>query len=169
MHLFRAIFQPEEFTGKHMLFYMIAFFGVIIAVNLVMARFAVSTWSGLVVPNSYVASQQFNTKAEQSRAIAAKGYAVEMRSGAEGLSVVLTDAQGQPAAAQSVSAALRRPVGTEDDRTLVFAPSGGGVFTAPGQLPDGEWIAHLTITGDGQTLYQKARRLHIRADGSLYP
>lgn len=169
MQMFRAIFRPSEFTGKHMLFSMVAFFGVIITVNMIMARFAVTTWSGLVVPNTYVASQQFNAKAEESRAIAAKGYAVELRSDAEGLSVVLTDNQGQPADAQSVSAALRRPVGTDDDREIVFKARGEGVFTAPGRLAEGEWIAHLTAKGDGQILYQKARRFHVRADASLRP
>jgi nitrogen fixation protein FixH len=73
MHLIRAIFQPTEFTGKHMLATMVAFFGVIITVNLIMARFAVTTWSGLVVPNTYVASQQFNAKAAEARAIDAIG------------------------------------------------------------------------------------------------
>jgi hypothetical protein len=46
MTLIRSIFQPKEFTGKHMLFSMVAFFGVIFTVNMIMARFAVTTWSG---------------------------------------------------------------------------------------------------------------------------
>jgi nitrogen fixation protein FixH len=54
--------QSREFTGRHMLMIMLAFFGVIITVNVVMARFAMTSWTGLVVENSYVASQQFNEK-----------------------------------------------------------------------------------------------------------
>ena len=53
---------PKEFTGRHMLAIMLAFFGTIIAVNLVMAIFASRSWTGLVVKNSYVASQEFNEK-----------------------------------------------------------------------------------------------------------
>lgn len=55
--------KPKEFTGRHMLAIMLAFFGVIIAVNGVMATFATRSWSGLVVENTYVASQQFNERA----------------------------------------------------------------------------------------------------------
>ena len=43
---------------------MLAFFGVIIAVNVVMATLASTSWTGLVVENSYVASQEFNRKAD---------------------------------------------------------------------------------------------------------
>ena len=54
---------PErEFTGWHMAITMIAFFGVIISVNLTMAILASSTWTGLIVKNGYVASQDRVTR-----------------------------------------------------------------------------------------------------------
>jgi nitrogen fixation protein FixH len=61
-----------------MLFSMVAFFGVIITVNMIMARFAVTTWSGLVVPNTYVASQQFNTQAELNRGRSRPGISMSL-------------------------------------------------------------------------------------------
>src|SRR3546814_2511243 len=39
---------------------LIAFFGVVLSVNIVMASFALSTFGGPVVDNSYVASQHYN-------------------------------------------------------------------------------------------------------------
>jgi nitrogen fixation protein FixH len=133
MTLIRSIFQPKEFTGKHMLFSMVAFFGVIIAVNLIMARFAVTTWSGLVVPNTYVASQQFNAQAELSRA-RSRRWDIKSRFNPDpdGVSVLLTDSGNGLAGrvADSVSAGLRRPVGTLDDRELEFTARGPGVYTA---------------------------------------
>lgn len=167
MDMMRAIFRPRVFTGRHMLGFMVTFFGVIIGVNLTMARFAVTSWSGLVVPNTYVASQQFNGKAEQSRAIAAMGYQVDLRSDPDGLSVLLTDRAGQPARADMVTAALRRPVGVLGDRDLTFLPEGDGVYRSAGGLAEGEWIAHVIAVSDGRTIYQRARRLHVGADGSL--
>ncbi|WP_394688690.1 FixH family protein [Hoeflea sp.] len=169
MTLIRSIFQPREFTGKHMLFSMVAFFGVIFTVNMIMARFAVTTWSGLVVPNTYVASQEFNAQAAQSRAIAAKGYDVAFEPGADGVSILLTDSKGLPASADSVSASLRRPVGTEDDRELVFMADGPGKFTAEGALAEGEWIAHVTALSNGEIIYKKGRRFHVGADGGMRP
>ncbi|MCY0095738.1 FixH family protein [Hoeflea ulvae] len=169
MQMIRAIFQPKEFTGRHMLFTMVAFFGVIITVNLIMARFAVTTWSGLVVPNTYVASQQFNAKAAESRDIAALGYQLEFGSDVDGLSIRFSDRRGEPALADSMVVALRRPVGTDQDRELVMVRGSDGIYRAEGQLAQGEWIATVTASNNGQTLYKRGRRFHVRADGSLLP
>jgi nitrogen fixation protein FixH len=167
MQMIRAIFQPKEFTGKHMLATMVAFFGVIITVNLVMARFAITTWSGLVVPNTYVASQEFNGRAAQSRAIAALGYKIDLDSNADGLSIVFTDSNGTPAVADSIFVQLRRPVGTHQDRELVLMRDPDGVYRAAGALAEGEWIATVTASRDNETLYKRGHRFHVRADGSL--
>jgi nitrogen fixation protein FixH len=40
------------FTGRHMTAILVGFFGVVIAVNLLMARFATSTFGGIVVENT---------------------------------------------------------------------------------------------------------------------
>lgn len=169
MQMIRAFFQPREFTGKHMLFSMVAFFGVIITVNLVMARFAITTWTGLVVPNTYVASQQFNAKAAQSRAIAALGYQIELIPGVDGLSIAFTDSAGKTAQADHMTATLRRPVGTQQDREMVLMQQSDGVYHADGELAEGQWIATVIATRNGDILYKRAQRFEVKADGSLRP
>ena len=57
----------KPFTGWHMVVALGLFFGTIITVNLAMAYYANSTWSGLVVKNTYVASQEFNGKVADVR------------------------------------------------------------------------------------------------------
>ena len=52
--------RPGEFTGRHMAMILVTFFGIVIAVNITMARYASSTFGGLVVDNIYVASLNFN-------------------------------------------------------------------------------------------------------------
>jgi len=169
MQMIRAIFQPKEFTGKHMLATMVLFFGVIITVNLVMARFAITTWSGLVVPNTYVASQEFNARAEASRAIAAKGFQIDLSTDKDGMAIMFTDRAGQPALADSIIAQMRRPVGTHQDREMVLTRESDGVYRAAGELAEGEWIATVTATRNGELLYKRGHRFHVRADGSLRP
>ena len=45
-----------------------------------------------------------------------------------------------------------------------------GSTRGEGELLEGEWIAlHSSPTRDGQTLYKRGRRFHVRADGSLRP
>lgn len=163
----RAVFRPEKFTGYHMLGTMVAFFAVIIGVNLVMAGFAISTWTGLVVPNTYVASQEFNGKAAESKAISALGYQGAIASGEEGFTFTLTDKNGAPVSADAVLVAFNRPVGAVGDHTMTLTPRGNGVFVAPGKLVEGEWIAHISAVLDRATIYREAYRIHTLADGSL--
>jgi nitrogen fixation protein FixH len=167
MQMIRAIFQPKEFTGRHMLFTMVAFFGVVITVNLVMARFAITTWSGLVVPNTYVASQEFNAKAAEARAIDALGYRMKLIPNVDGLEIDFIDSAGNLALADSIIAELRRPVGEHHDRHMVLTRDPDGIYRAAGELAEGEWIATVTATRDGQTIYRKGRRFHVKADGSM--
>jgi len=42
----------KPFTGRHMLAVLVGFFGVVIAVNFIMASYATSTFGGVVVENS---------------------------------------------------------------------------------------------------------------------
>ena len=55
-------------TGKRMTGIFVLFFGVVIAVNVVMACYASSTFGGIVVENSYVASQDFNRWLDEAAA-----------------------------------------------------------------------------------------------------
>ncbi len=71
--------EPRRFTGWHMVAVMALFFGTIISINFVMAWSASRSWSGLVVENAYVASQQFNGKLAETRAFAASGIKANSR------------------------------------------------------------------------------------------
>ena len=51
-----------ELTGKHVLGITVGAFAVIIGVNVLLAVKAVSTFPGLEVDNSYVASQGFDKR-----------------------------------------------------------------------------------------------------------
>ena len=51
--------SQKTFTGRHMLLLVSAFFAAVIAANGTMAYFAARSWTGLVVENSYVASQEY--------------------------------------------------------------------------------------------------------------
>ncbi|MFN5902095.1 MAG: FixH family protein, partial [Novosphingobium sp.] len=67
-----------ELTGRKVAAIFVVFFGVIMAVNFTMARFASSTFGGVVVENSYVASQKFNGWLEAARVQQQLGWQVEL-------------------------------------------------------------------------------------------
>ena len=54
--------RPRELTGRAVLLILLAFFGVVIAVNLIMARYAVSTFAGVETESSYKAGLAFTAE-----------------------------------------------------------------------------------------------------------
>lgn len=169
MGAIRDFLRPKVFTGHHMIAVMVLFFGTIITVNLVMARFAVTTWSGLVVENSYVASQEFNAKVAEAKAIAALGHRVAFSGDGRAFHAEVFDRSGAPVAADAVEIAFTHPVGKADARTLTLSPRGSGRFAADGAVPAGAWIATVTVRGGDEILYRQAHRVSVQADGSLAP
>jgi len=76
--------MTRTFTGWHMTGIVVALFGVVIAVNVLMASYAIGTFGGTVVDNSYVASQRFNSWLAEARTQRDLGWNVD----ATGLDVV---------------------------------------------------------------------------------
>src|SRR3546814_3241852 len=72
--------ERRPFTGRHAAMILIAFFGVVISVNIVMASFALSTFGGTVVDNSYVASQHYNEWLARADAQRSEAHTSELQS-----------------------------------------------------------------------------------------
>lgn len=154
--------RKGEFTGWHMLAIMVAFFSVIIAVNLTMAFFAQSSWTGFVVENTYVASQQFNQKAAEGRAQAALGWNPELTMADGEIQYRLVDGNGNAVTASQVIANFRRPVSDLEDQDVVLVLQSDGSFSAPVDLGDGVWIVEIhTEAGIGHP-YRDVRRLSLK-------
>ncbi len=154
--------QPRTFTGRHMLAAMVAFFGVIVAVNLTMAAFAMKSWTGLVVQNSYVASQEFNDKAEAGRARAALGWQGDLAYSNGELRYSLVYDNGSAVALTDVQVALGRPAYEADDATIVLAPTGDGNFESSVALGDGQWIVRVSAEAGLAEPWLDIRRIHVR-------
>ena len=113
--------MTRRFTGWHMTAIMLAMFGTIIAVNVTMARFAIGTFGGVVVENSYVASQHFNRWLGEARDQQRLGWRVAVAVDAtRRVTVTAADPAGPIATAQ-VSALATHPLGRAPDRTLTEA------------------------------------------------
>jgi len=143
---------PRRFTGWHMLAILTAFFGVVIVVNVVMARLAVSTFSGEVVENSYVASQHYNAWLDQARAEKALGWTARVTPAGQGAALALTDFSGQPLAGARITGDATHPLGATTDLPLRFVETQPGHYAAA--LPAGRWQLHLVIHANGHDLHQ---------------
>jgi nitrogen fixation protein FixH len=150
-------------TGRKVLAICIGAFGIIIAVNLVLAVFAVRSFPGLEVQNSYVASQNFN---EELAAQLALGWEVEAsyEGGQEGGLLILsfTGAEGRPAEVAGLAATLGRATHVRDDITPDFAQH-RGTFTAPVALAPGNWNIRLVATAPDGTEFRQRVVLRVPA------
>lgn len=155
---------PFTFTGWHMLGVMLLFFGTIIAVNLVMAWNAVSSWSGLVVQNTYVASQQFNGKVAEAKAFAASGLAGSLQTADGRVSYQLRDAAGAAVAADAVTVTFKRPVDEREDFRLTLVEDGAGNYAAKRDMAGGQWIADVSAVRGGETIFHQTIRLVVAGE-----
>ncbi|MBX3532079.1 MAG: FixH family protein [Rhizobiaceae bacterium] len=153
------------FTGRHMLLVMLAFFGVIIAVNVTMAVFAGSSWTGFVVRNSYVASQEFNGKVAAARMQDALGWTAELSIANGHALLTLADRDGRSVAMERAQIVLRNPASDADDRTVELAADGNSM-SARVDLRDGLWVVEIDAFVAGHQPWRDTRRIHV-AGGAI--
>lgn len=138
--------KPRPFTGRHMTIILVTFFAVVIGVNVLMARFAVSSFGGTVVDNSYVASQNFNDWLAEARAQKALGWTVTVAQDPDGRAIVdARDAGGRMFPDARVTAMARHPLGRLPDRRISFSRAEDGQFVADQRLEDGRWTMVVTV------------------------
>lgn len=152
------------FTGRHMWMLALGFFGVIIAVNIGMATVAMRSWTGLVVDNSYVASQDFEEKRLAHEAQIAAGWHAELSYVPGTARLVIIDKANAPVDLGAVMLQLNRPVGGHDDQVVLFTPDADGSYSAAVELPDGLWEAK--VTADTTALGPFELRARIRVTGA---
>ncbi|MER8956334.1 FixH family protein [Mesorhizobium sp. M0833] len=153
--------KTREFTGRQMLFTILAFFGVVIAVNLTMATLANTSWTGLVVENTYVASQQFNKKAEEGRAQAALGWTGKLTIAWGEVRYSLTDAAGKRVPLHGVKVLFRHPAFEKEDKSVTLALTSGQEFAAQHMPSDGVWIVEVDADAGLDKPYREVRRIMI--------
>lgn len=135
-----------QFTGWHMLAIMVAFFGVVIAVNVTMMQIARGSFGGIVVENSYVASQEFNGWLQAARAQERLGWQVETGLAADRTVAVAVSGSPDPLA---ITATARHPLGRQPDQALTFHRTAAGQYVSTTALPAGRWTLRLQLaSGD---------------------
>lgn len=139
----------RPFTGKHITLIFFGFFGVVIAVNVLMARLATSTFGGVVVENSYVASQHFNGWLKEASVEQALGWKGEISRDAQGrAAITLLDSNGKALASAKVTATAEHPLGQRPEADLVLHEVAPGTYAAP--LEAGRWRLRVMVEAEGK-------------------
>ncbi len=130
-----------EITGRKVFVITASAFAVIIAVNVFMAVKAVSTFPGLEVGNSYVASQSFDAD-RNAQALLDWTLTHEFDAAAKQLRLTFLDANGQPAQLSDLQVLVGRPTSAADDMRPEFIRQ-GGAYIAGVDLQPGKWMLHV--------------------------
>ena len=153
--------RKGEFTGRHMWLLVIAFFGVIITVNITMAVFATTSWTGLVVTNSYVASQQFEERRLAHNRQVEAGWTSGL-SYADGTALLaVADGSGRPVELGTPVLHINRPVGGHDDQSVPLVRQQDGTYAGPATLSPGVWEARIEVTDTPLGPFQIHERFRI--------
>ena len=150
-----------ELTGRHVLAITVGAFGIIIAVNMVMAVQAVRTFPGLEVANGYIASQTFD--AERKAQLALGWTAVpEYRDGR--LTLAVTDAEGLPAVVKSIDVLVGRTTASNDDVRPEMTRV-AGLWEVPLSLGHGKWMLKVEAVAEDGTLFRQRLDLFVMDQG----
>ena len=147
-----------ELKGKHVLAITVSAFAVIIGVNLTLAFKAVSTFPGLEVDNSYVASQGFNARKAAQEAL---GWTLAPSYDAGRIDLAFLDRAGLPVAVQDLEVLVGRTTSTAADARPDFVRA-GDVYTALLDLEQGKWMVKVTARSADGTLFEQRSELFVR-------
>jgi nitrogen fixation protein FixH len=153
---------PHAFrlTGWHVLAMVVAFFGVITAVDAVMVVDSYATYPGEVSSQPYEEGLAWDSELDQQRAQAGLGW--RMTAGFAGQSVIeltVRDRRGQPVTLARIDARLERPATEAGKLSLRFAPAGAGVYRAEVGALTGAWDLRLTAHDASGRRFDAERRL----------
>lgn len=147
-----------ELTGKHVLAITVGAFAVIIGVNALLAYKAVSTFPGLEVKNSYVASQDFNARKAAQEAL---GWSLAPTYADGRLTLAFTGQDGLPVKVEDLQVLVGRTTESKYDTFPAFTPQ-GDLYAADLLLARGKWMVKVTAKSADGTLFEQRSELFVR-------
>jgi nitrogen fixation protein FixH len=144
--------SPKPLTGRKVFFLLVAFFGVVIGVNLVMMRFAIKTLPGTEVDSAYSASLAYEKEIAAAREQNLRNWRIDayVKRGPDGgatLQVEARDTNGQPMSGLRFQGRLERPADKRADQPVALAETGIGIYRGTASsIAAGQW--DLVLQGD---------------------
>ncbi|MEQ1716721.1 MAG: FixH family protein [Hyphomicrobium sp.] len=141
-------------TGRHVLFAMLAFFGIIFAVNAYLMNMALSTHSGVVANEPYRKGLKYNERISASERQADLGWRDEitLAAGGDRISIGITDKDGKAVSGLIINATIGRPASGSEDVSVTLAEGSAGRYDATiPRRTAGSYIASIEATDPAQS------------------
>lgn len=136
--------KPRELTGRAVLLWLVAFFGIVFVVNGIMVKAATSTFGGVETASSYKAGQMFeqevaNAEKQDARHWQVAGRLTHEKAGQAVLDLTARDGKGAPLTDLTAKARLAHPADERLDHVIELARIGAGEFKGEVGAQAGQW------------------------------
>jgi nitrogen fixation protein FixH len=163
--MYKPSVSEKPLTGRKVLVILVAFFGVVISVNVIMMRLAIGTLPGTDVDSAYTASLGYGKEIAAAHDQSARNWRVDahVQRGTDGGATVQVEAHdngGRPMTGLKFQGRLERPTDKRADLPVDLAEVGIGVYRgSAAQVAPGQW--DLVLEGDaaGQRMFQSKNRV----------
>ncbi len=152
----------RPFTGRHMLYWLLGFFGVMLVANVIFIWLALGTFTGVTSEQAYQDGLDYNQRLEAAAAQRALGWQGKLTQEAGSVLLTLADAAGRPVRGLLLDARFLRPTNDGQDRTLPMVEAAPGRYAVPLDLPlAGNWDLVISGTAADGTPFETRTRLWL--------
>lgn len=157
-----------EISGRMVFAMLIAFFGVIMTVNAIMAHYAISTFAGLETESSYKAGLAFRSEGDAAERQEALGWSVDVSmappaAGDERRIVVeVRDKAGNALNGLDIQARMLHPTDARQDATVQLVGLGRGRYGGEAVAHAGQWDLQLDLTQGGERKFRSRNRIVVK-------
>lgn len=161
----RPIPSVKPLTGRMVFAAIVAFFGVVIGVNILMMKFAIDTLSGTEVDSAYRASLAYESeiKAAHDQNLREWQVNVHIERQADGRATLKVDAHdrnGAPLRGLMFAGRLERPTDKRADRLIVLAEGESGTYRgSASDVTPGQWDLVLESDTAGKRMFLSKNRV----------
>jgi len=157
--------SQRKLTGRMVLLMLLAFFGIVIGVNVTMAKLAISTLPGTEVDSPYAASLAYEKEIAAAHAQDARHWEVDAHveraaDGAALLQLTARDKDGRPVTGLKFAGRFERPTDKRADLAVELSEVGIGIYRGRlDAVAAGQW--DLVLEGDaaGQRMFLSKNRV----------
>lgn len=157
--------SPKPLTGGKVLAMLIAFFGVIFSVNMVMMRLAIQTMPGTEVDSAYTASLAYEKEIVTAHDQNARNWKVDAHierapNGGATLRVEARDNDGKPMSGLKFQGRFERPTDRRADQPVEMAEMGIGIYRGNAPLiAAGQWDLVIEGVAAGKRMFLSKNRV----------
>lgn len=157
--------KPKELTGRTVLVCLVAFFAVVLGVNAIMVRAAISTFGGVETESAYQAGLKFAREIDAADAQDALHWQVDAKvtvGDSRLIEVTARDAGGRPLTGLQATARLAHPTDKRLDHVVELDGRGAGRFEGHSDAPAGQWTLLIELDRDGTRMFRSRNRVYLK-------